>query len=67
MLLPHLLARNASTDPACRLSVFYLHRCPQARDAKIFPTAHVIQLQKGTLFRFQEMIREKAHLKKGGT
>lgn len=64
MLLPHLLARNAPTDPACQLSVFYLHSCPQARDTKIFHTAHVIQLQKGTVFRFQEMIREKVHFKK---
>lgn len=67
MLLPHLLARNGPTDPACRLFDFYLHSCPQARDTKIFPTAHVIQPQKETVFWFQEMIREKVHLKKGGT
>lgn len=63
----HLLARNTPTDPSGRFSVFYLHSCPQARDTKIFPTAHVIQLQKGTVFRFQEMIRKKVHFKKGST
>lgn len=67
MLLPHLLARNAPTDPACKLCVFYLHSCPQARDTKIFPTAHVIQLQSIQVSgddQRESTLKESWHLKK---